>query len=39
MNNIEASGYYSFDELIQSQEDYSNATAEDVADIIDIGMV
>jgi uncharacterized membrane protein YjgN (DUF898 family) len=39
MNNIEASGYYSFGELIQSQEDYSNATAEDVADILDIGMV
>jgi uncharacterized membrane protein YjgN (DUF898 family) len=39
MNNIEASGYYSFESLVQSQHDYSDATAEDVADMLDIGMI
>lgn len=38
-NNIEASGYYSFDSLLESQEDYSNATAEDMADILDVGII
>jgi uncharacterized membrane protein YjgN (DUF898 family) len=36
-DNIEASGYYSFEELQQSQPDYSNATAEDMADLLDMG--
>ena len=39
MNNIEASGYYSFDALVQSQEEYSDATADDMADILDLGIV
>lgn len=39
MNNIEATGYYSFESLVQSQHDYSDATAEDMADILDIGMI
>jgi uncharacterized membrane protein YjgN (DUF898 family) len=39
MNNIEASGYYSFESLQQSQEDYSDATADDMADILDFGFV
>lgn len=39
MNNIEASGYYSFDALVQSQEEYSDATANDMADILDLGLV
>ncbi|MDQ3277609.1 MAG: YjgN family protein [Bacteroidota bacterium] len=39
MNNIEASGYYSFESLVQSQHDYSDATAEDMADVLDIGMI
>jgi uncharacterized membrane protein YjgN (DUF898 family) len=36
-DNIDASGYYSFEQLQQSQPDYSNATAEDMADMLDIG--
>jgi uncharacterized membrane protein YjgN (DUF898 family) len=39
MNNIEASGYYSFESLVQSQEEYSDATADDMADILDLGLV
>ncbi|MCU7547691.1 YjgN family protein [Chitinophagaceae bacterium LB-8] len=39
MNNIEASGYYSFESLQQAQEDYSDATADDMADILDFGFV
>lgn len=39
MNNIEGSGYYSFDALVQSQEEYSDATADDMADILDLGLV
>jgi uncharacterized membrane protein YjgN (DUF898 family) len=39
MNNIEASGYYSFESLQQAQEDYSDATADDLADILDFGFV
>jgi uncharacterized membrane protein YjgN (DUF898 family) len=39
MDNIEATGYYSFESLVQSQHDYSDATAEDVADMLDIGMI
>lgn len=39
MENIEATGYYSFESLVQAQQDYSDATAEDVADLLDIGMI
>lgn len=39
MANIEANGYYSFESLQQAQADYSDATAEDMADILDIGTV
>jgi uncharacterized membrane protein YjgN (DUF898 family) len=39
MNNIEANGYYSFESLQQAQEDYSDATADDMADILDFGFV
>ena len=35
--NIEMQGDFSFEELIQSQNDYSNATGEDLADIFDFG--
>jgi hypothetical protein len=38
-NNIEASGYYSFELLQQSQNDYSDATADDMADLFDFGFV
>jgi uncharacterized membrane protein YjgN (DUF898 family) len=38
MDNIEANGYYSFESLQQSQKDYSDATAEDMADILDLGL-
>lgn len=37
--NIEAQGYYSFEELQQAQADYSDATAEDMADLLDFGFV
>lgn len=39
MNNLEASGYYSLDSLIQSLEDYNDATAEDMADMLDIAII
>jgi uncharacterized membrane protein YjgN (DUF898 family) len=39
MNNIEITGYYSFESLQQSQLDYSDATGEDMADILDIGVI
>jgi uncharacterized membrane protein YjgN (DUF898 family) len=39
MKNIEASGYYSFESLQQSQADYSDATGEDMADIFDLGVI
>ena len=39
MNNIEAQGYYSFESLQQAQADYSDATAEDMADLLDFGFV
>ena len=39
MNNIEVNGYYSFESLQQSQEDYSDATGDDMADIFDFGFV
>ena len=39
VNNIEAKGYYSFESLLQSQEDYSDATADDMADLLDFGFV
>ena len=38
-HNITAIGNYSFDELQQSQEDYSNATGADLADFLDLGFV
>lgn len=39
MNNIEVSGYYSFESLLQAQEDYSDAVGEDMSDIFDFGFV
>jgi uncharacterized membrane protein YjgN (DUF898 family) len=39
MNNIEVSGYYSFESLLQAQEDYSDATGEDISDFFDLGFV
>ena len=39
MNNIEASGSLSIESLQQSQEEYSDATAEDMADMLDLGIV
>lgn len=39
VNHIEMNGYYSFDSLVQSQEQYSDATGEDMADILDFGFV
>ena len=39
VNNIEVSGYYSFESLQQSQADYSDATGEDMADILDLGVI
>lgn len=39
MDNIEASGYYSFESLLQSQQNYSDATGEDMSDIFDFGFV
>ena len=37
--NIEMSGDFSVDELTQSQADYSNATGDDLGDILDLGFV
>jgi len=37
--HIQMSGDFSFDELQQTQEDYTNATGEDLADIFDFGFV
>jgi uncharacterized membrane protein YjgN (DUF898 family) len=39
MENIEATGYYSFESLQQSQGDFSDATAEDMSDLLDLGAV
>lgn len=39
MNNIEVKGYYSFESLQQAQEEYSDATADDMADLLDFGFV
>jgi uncharacterized membrane protein YjgN (DUF898 family) len=39
MNNIEVNGYYSFESLQQAQEDYSDATGEDISDFFDFGFV
>ena len=39
MNNIEAQGYYSFEELLQSEKDYSDATGDDMTDLLDFGFV
>ena len=39
MRNVEANGYYSFESLLQAQEDYSDATGEDMADILDLGVI
>ncbi len=38
-NNIAMIGNYSFDELVQAQHDYDNATGEDIADFLDLGFV
>jgi uncharacterized membrane protein YjgN (DUF898 family) len=35
--NISITGDYSFDELQQTQENYTNATGEDIADLLDLG--
>jgi uncharacterized membrane protein YjgN (DUF898 family) len=35
--NISLTGDYSFDELQQTQENYTNATGEDIADLLDLG--
>ncbi|HUP14319.1 MAG TPA: DUF898 family protein [Niastella sp.] len=39
MKHIEATGYYSFESLVQSQKDFSDATADDMADLLDLGSV
>ena len=39
MSNIEANGYYSFESLQQAQGDYSDATADDMTDLLDLGAV
>jgi uncharacterized membrane protein YjgN (DUF898 family) len=39
MSNINVSGYYSFESLVQAQEDYSDATGEDISDFFDLGFV
>ncbi len=36
-NNISLSGNYSFDELQQAQQNYTDATGEDIADLLDLG--
>ena len=38
-NNIAMIGNYSFDELVQAQHDYDNATGDDLADFLDLGFV
>ena len=38
-NNIAPIGNYSFDELQQAQQDYDNATGDDLADFLDLGFV
>lgn len=39
MKNIQINGYYSFESLQQAQGDYSDATGEDMADMLDIGVI
>jgi uncharacterized membrane protein YjgN (DUF898 family) len=39
MKNIEASGYYSFDSLVQAQQEYSDATFEDMSELLDVGII
>lgn len=39
MKNIEVTGYYSFEALQQAQENYSDATGEDMSDLFDFGFV
>jgi uncharacterized membrane protein YjgN (DUF898 family) len=39
MKNIEVNGYYSFESLQQAQENYSDATGEDISDFLDFGFV
>lgn len=39
MKNIQVSGYYSFESLQQAQENYSDATGEDMSDFFDLGFV
>jgi uncharacterized membrane protein YjgN (DUF898 family) len=37
-NNVELEGNINLDSLIQTQEEYSNATGEDMADMLDLGL-
>jgi uncharacterized membrane protein YjgN (DUF898 family) len=39
MENVDATGYYSFESLQQSEKDFSDATAEDMSDLLDLGAV
>ncbi len=39
MTNIEMTGYYSFESLSRHNRRYSDATGEDMADILDLGFV
>ncbi|MCX2738865.1 YjgN family protein [Pontibacter anaerobius] len=39
INNCEILGEFNPDELVQTEEEYKNATFEDVADMLDIGIV
>jgi uncharacterized membrane protein YjgN (DUF898 family) len=39
MENIELKGYYSFESLEQAQLQYSDATGDDMADLLDFGFV
>jgi uncharacterized membrane protein YjgN (DUF898 family) len=39
MDNIEMDGYYSFESLEQAQNEYNDATGDDMADLLDFGFV
>lgn len=39
MKNIQVNGYYSFESLQQAQDNYSDATGEDMSDFFDFGFV
>jgi uncharacterized membrane protein YjgN (DUF898 family) len=39
MNHVAISGDFSFEELTQTQPDYSDATADDMADFFDFGFI